>query len=392
MNNPKTILFLIFTAYFYSCATGSMEYRSCRAAANVEKDFERAESLCLEALEIEPENPQVPYFLATRIYKRKNNLDAMAKMLILSEKKATKEHDLSEPFSQEASLLNDIKFNYTLEFEEDGKKMLFFNKLIDAITLEKYSIWREFIIKGIDFEDNQDPVSAIQMYNKAKNILPNNSNTYIKLYSIYLNQNNIDLAKNAIYEGYKVDSTNVMINYYIGDIEGQMKNYKVSEKFYKYAADNAKDSKFMYGLLYSYIEQGKNQVAIEYSEKLLDQNPEDQNLTYNVAVLYQRLGIDELKAAEKDYKKLNNLDSPTIDLIKSTLDKFKDARKFLYESKSFFEFAYDLTLDNSGDFNEDDVNSQLDEIDTAQQEMKKYIKRLDTIYIPPLQELYREKK
>ena len=63
-----------------------------------------------------------------------------------------------------------------------------------------------------------------------------------------------------------------MINYYIGDIEGQMKNYKVSEKFYKYAADNSKDSKFMYGLLYSYIEQGKNQVAIEYSEKLLDQN------------------------------------------------------------------------------------------------------------------------
>ena len=119
---------------------------------------------------------------------------------------------------------------------------MFFNKLIDAITLEKYSIWREFIIKGIDFEDIQDPVSAIQMYNKAKNILPNNSNTYIKLYSIYLNQNNIDLAKNAIYEGYKVDSTNVMINYYIGDIEGQMKNYKVSEKFYKYAADNAKEN------------------------------------------------------------------------------------------------------------------------------------------------------
>ena len=171
-----------------------------------------------------------------------------------------------------------------------------------------------------------------------------------------------------------------------------MKNYKVSEKFYKYAADNASNPKFMYGLLYSYIDQGKNQIAIEYSEQLLEENPEDQNLTYNIAVLYQRLGQEALDSASEHYNKINSADNPSADLISTTLEKFKNARKYLYESKSFFEFAYDLTLDNSNKLDEIDVNRQLDEIDGAQKEMKKYIKRLDTIYIPDLQEKYRKVK
>jgi tetratricopeptide (TPR) repeat protein len=392
MINLRIIFLVLFSSYFYSCATGSMEYRSCRAAANVEKDYDRAESLCLEALQIEPDNPQVPYFLATKIYKRKNNYEAMAKMLNLSEKKATKEHDLTEPFSQEASLLKDIKFKYTVEFEEDGKKMLFFNKLLDAIALEKYSIWREFLIQGLEHEENEEAIKAIEMYNKAKNLIPSNSKSYIQLFNIYLNQNSIDQAKKIIYEAYEKDTSNVIINYYIGDLEGQMKNYKVSEKFYKYAADNASNPKFMYGLLYSYIDQGKNQIAIEYSEQLLEENPEDQNLTYNIAVLYQRLGQEALDSASEHYNKINSADNPSADLISTTLEKFKNARKYLYESKSFFEFAYDLTLDNSNKLDEIDVNRQLDEIDGAQKEMKKYIKRLDTIYIPDLQEKYRKVK
>ena len=108
--------------------------------------------------------------------------------------------------------------------------------------------------------------------------------------------------------------------------------------------------------------------------------------------MYQRLGIEEFKKADTNYKKIYNSDSPPIDLIRSTLDDFKNARKFLYEAKSSFEFAYDLTLDSSSELNEDNINSQLNEIDNAQQEMKKYIKQLDTIFIPPLQELYRQNK
>ena len=393
MINLRIIFFLLFTAYFYSCATGSMEYRSCRAAANVEKDYDRAESLCLEALEIEPDNPNVPYFLATQIYKRKNSYDNMAKMLKLSRNKATNDPDLESPFTMNKTDIPDgISFNNTFEYDDSDGKKIVFTKLIDAISLYEYNVWLDFYNQGIDFQTQKDYDSSLGMLNKAKLVNPNNQNTYIAISSVYLKINVLDSARKVLYEGYNIDSSNVMINYYIGDIESKFENFQKSEKHYKYAALNSNDPKIMNGLLYCYIDQGKNKEAIEYSQKLLDENPDDKNLIYNVAVLYQRLGIEEFKKADTNYKKIYNSDSPPLDLIRSTLDDFKNARKFLYEAKSSFEFAYDLTLDSSSELNEDNINSQLNEIDNAQQEMKKYIKQLDTIFIPPLQELYRQNK
>ena len=66
--------------------------------------------------------------------------------------------------------------------------MLFFNKLLDAIALEKYSIWREFLIQGLEHEENEEAIKAIEMYNKAKNLIPSNSKSYIQLFNIYLNK------------------------------------------------------------------------------------------------------------------------------------------------------------------------------------------------------------
>ena len=370
-----------------------MEYRSCRAAANVEKDFDRAELLCLEALEIEPNNPDIPYFLATQIYKRKNDNQAMAKMLKLARERAINNPDLESPFTMNSEdVPKDILFNDIFEYKDsDGKKFVF-SKILDAITLYEYNVWLDFYNQGIDFQSQKKYDSSLEMFMKAKSINPQNQNNYIAISSVYLIQKDLYSAKSILMEGYNIDSSNVMINYYIGDIESKLKNYIKAEKYYNFAALNSNDPKIMNGLLYCYIDQGKNKEAIEYSEKLLDANPENQNLTYNVAVLYQRLGIEELKKAEKNYKQINNSDSPSFDLISSTLDEFKTARKFLYESKSYFEFCYDLTLDNNENLNEEDINTQLNDIDSAQKEMKKYIKQLDSIFIPSIQEMYRQSK
>jgi len=389
----KIIFFVLFSTYFYSCATGSMEYRSCRAAANVEKDFDRAELLCLEALEIEPNNPDIPYFLATQIYKRKNDNQAMAKMLKLARERAINNPDLESPFTMNSEdVPKDILFNDIFEYKDsDGKKFVF-SKILDAITLYEYNVWLDFYNQGIDFQSQKKYDSSLEMFMKAKSINPQNQNNYIAISSVYLIQKDLYSAKSILMEGYNMDSSNVMINYYIGDIESKLKNYIKAEKYYNFAALNSNDPKIMNGLLYCYIDQGKNKEAIEYSEKLLDANPENQNLTYNVAVLYQRLGIEELKKAEKNYKQINNSDSPSFDLISSTLNEFKTARKFLYESKSYFEFCYDLTLDNNENLNEEDINTQLNDISSAQKEMKKYIKQLDSIFIPSIQEMYRQRK
>lgn len=70
-----TILFL------YSCFSSmSMEFNSARSYVRIENNLEQGEKWGLMALEIEPDNAQVPYFLAVEVYRPQKKYDKAAEM------------------------------------------------------------------------------------------------------------------------------------------------------------------------------------------------------------------------------------------------------------------------------------------------------------------------
>ena len=58
----------------------SMEFNSARSYVRIEDNLEEGESWALLALDIEPDNAQIPYFLATEIYRPQKNGKKMVEM------------------------------------------------------------------------------------------------------------------------------------------------------------------------------------------------------------------------------------------------------------------------------------------------------------------------
>ena len=58
----------------------SMEFNSARSYVRIENNLEQGEIWGLKALEIEPDNAQVPYFLAVEVYRPQKNYDKMGEM------------------------------------------------------------------------------------------------------------------------------------------------------------------------------------------------------------------------------------------------------------------------------------------------------------------------
>ena len=67
--------------FLYSCfGAMSMEFISARSYVRIEDNLEEGEKWALLALEIEPDNAQIPYFLATEIYRPQKNDEKMGEM------------------------------------------------------------------------------------------------------------------------------------------------------------------------------------------------------------------------------------------------------------------------------------------------------------------------
>ena len=70
MKHYSIIVLYILLLSLYSCSSASMEYRSAVTKVRTEKDLAGGEEWALKALIIDSLNAQVPYFMATEIYKK----------------------------------------------------------------------------------------------------------------------------------------------------------------------------------------------------------------------------------------------------------------------------------------------------------------------------------
>ena len=166
--------FLITIAY-----SRSMEFTSCKTYTNVEKNLEAAEEWGLKALEVEPDNSYIPFFIGQFIYrKQKRRLEAGKMFLDALNKSDTR---LESPFRiGKDTWINTVHqaitreaynwFNYGVEASEKGQyddaveHFMIASKLDSGLTGSCYNA-----IATIYYSNKKDLNKALEFIDIALN-------------------------------------------------------------------------------------------------------------------------------------------------------------------------------------------------------------------------------
>ena len=348
-------IYFIIILLLIGCSTTSMEFRSAKSAARAEKNLKRGEEWGLKALKIpsDQNNALVPYFLATEIYKPQEEWEKMAIMLDEALKR-NPEQKLETPFMWEDRPVITIK---------------------EGVQAYKEQEWTSIYNSGIDFYQNKNLDKAIDYLEIALLFLPEDGGTHGTLGALYLEKKNFNQAENILKKGIKLDPSNASLleisaTYYI-----QINDLINAEKTLIKALNISENpSNILRQLIFVQIDLEKYESAIEYSLQALRNFPNDPDIYYNVAVLYQKMGIKKFDSARNKYLIISN-DINKDDIVLNQIFKnFKESRKYFVDSKDYFLTVTDLNPD-------DQVSYE------AVKEIKKMLKQLDELFIPSVRDM-----
>ena len=332
-----------------------MEYLSATTAARSEKDLKRAEEWGLKALESPGCNPNTdayaPYFLATEIYLKQKKYRKMAAMLNIAEQR-NPDQPLERPFKLGTIPIETIEEGVNAYREQEWSTL--YNEAVDLISTNQFKRANEKIEIAISID-------------------PNRVKNYSTLAGIHLHNDNNMEALNVIKRGLEIDNTSPILNLMKADLLVQNNKLESAEKLYVKAIKYSDDpGPIMRKLLFVYIDMGRNEKAIDYSNELLDKYPNDPDLYYNVGVLYQRLTI-ELFDPTRELFLTTTTDSESATIIK-VYQSFRTSRQYAYNAKDYFLQASDLELDAN-------ISTS-----KAVSEMRKLMDQIDELFIPSIRE------
>tara|TARA_Y100000994_G_scaffold211137_1_gene185320 strand:- start:364 stop:1401 length:1038 start_codon:yes stop_codon:yes gene_type:complete len=336
-----------------------MEFRSAKSAARAEKNLQRGEEWALKALDIEPGNALIPYFLATEIYKPQERWDEMANMLNEAEKRNA-EQKLEKPIILDPD-------NITKE-----TLLLTVGQGVQAYREEAWTMIFNQAIELMNSGTNEIALGKLELCLKMDSSRPE---TYNALVGYYAEKGDLETARSYVQTGLDVNPTAELYEINAKLLQNQ-KLLKDAEGMYLKAMSLVTDDEKILGikkqLIFVYIDMNDNQKAIDISNELLDIYYDDPDLYFNVGVLYQRLATKIYDDAASAYLAFNNGDSK-ID-IPSMYNQFKECMSYGKQSKEKFLEANDLETEDTGSRE-------------AAAEMRKLVKQIKEIYLPSIEEM-----
>ena len=253
------ITLLIFTfLLIIGCSSTCMEYRSATTAARSEKNLQRAEEWGLKAMEMPECNPannaQAPYFLATEVYLPRKDYRKMGEMLTIAIHR-NPDQLLENPFKLGDTPIKTIAEG--VEAYREQEWVAIYNKTVNLIKRGK-----------VDKALKQIEIAILINHTKVEN--------YITMAKVYLENEDIKSAISSIDRGLEVDKKNSSLYQMKADIAAQNNELEKALTLYLNAVQYSNDpGPIMRKLLFIYIDLKKNQIAIDYSNELLDKYPDD---------------------------------------------------------------------------------------------------------------------
>ena len=343
MLNYLTIFsYILIALLITSCASGpsSVEFTSAKTKARSERNLKDAENYALQALSLEAhaQDAQVPYFLATEIYKPQKNWNKVIEMF-----------DEAMKRDPEAMLLQPLMY--------DNKPIY---KMQDQINIYyKNELWFILFNQAVKmYEDDFTDSEIIKLLELAMYVDPNNVKAYILLATTYNNNDNLNAAKELINNALKLESLPIeekaRVCSILAEFYKQENNYSEGINSYKQAYDLYNTIDDTEGIMSSMVGiLGLNLLledwlkSIQWAEKIYEDfylvsEENEIDILFNISLAYNNAASSYYNVAGEVF----NSDNPTRAALQESMNNYNIAFEYFDIARDFFMELEDMGSEN----------------------------------------------
>ena len=334
--------YILIALFLTNCASGpsSVEFTSAKTKARSERNLKDAENYALQALSLEAhaQDAQVPYFLATEIYKPQKNWIKVVEMF-----------DEAMKRDPEAMLLQPLMYNNEPIY-----------KMQDQINIYyKNELWFILFNKAVKiYEDDLTDPDIINLLELAMYVDPNNVKAYILLATTYNINDNLNAAKELINNALKLESLQVeekarlcsilaefykQENNYSEGIDSYMQAYD----FYKSIDDTDGVMSSMVGILGFNLLLEDWLKSIQWAEKIYEDfylvsEENEIDILFNISLAYNNAASSYYNVAGEVF----NSDNPTRAALQESMNNYNIAFEYFDIARDFFMELEDMGSEN----------------------------------------------
>ena len=334
--------YMLIALFLTNCASGpsSVEFTSAKTKARSERNLKDAEMYAIKALSIEThaQDAQVPYFLATEIYKPQKKWGKVIEMF-----------DEAMNRDPEAMLLQPLMYN--------NKPI---TRMQDQITIyyenELWFILFNQAIKAYD-NDSSDP-EIIRLLELAMYIDPSNVKSYILLATTYDSNKKIDESKNIVNRaldisgikgGDKANLCGIMAELYKQEenYTEAISSYQQAYDFYEELDEEEGMMSAMVAILSLNLLLEDWMQSIQWAEKIYEDfylinEDNEMDILFNISLAYNN-------AASSFYNKAGNVfnsDNPKRSELQESMNNYNIAYEYFDMARDYFMELEDMGSEN----------------------------------------------
>ena len=334
--------YILIALFLTNCASGpsSVEFTSAKTKARSERNLKDAENYALQALSLEAhaQDAQVPYFLATEIYKPQKNWTKVVKMF-----------DEAMKRDPEAMLLQPLMYNNEPIY-----------KMQDQINIYyKNELWFILFNKAVKiYEDDLTDPEIINLLELAMYVDPNNVKAYILLATTYNINDNLNAAKELIGNALRLESLQVeekarlcsiLAEFYKqeNNYSDGMDSYMQAYNFYKSIEDTDGVMSSMVGILGLNLLLEDWLKSIQWAEKIYEDfylvsEENEIDILFNISLAYNNAASSYYNVAGEVF----NSDNPTRAALQESMNNYNIAFEYFDIARDFFMELEDMGSEN----------------------------------------------
>ena len=303
---------------FVGCS--SQEYTSAKLYIQ-QQEWNKAEEFLIKAMEVEPENPEIPYQLGYNIYG-------------LQKKDWQK---MNQSFDKALAI-------------DPNKKILEQGKTVkEFVIMARTQFWAEMYNKGVaEFNeyrsapmDQKDTIlkMAINTFEISATIKTDEAQTYTMLSTCNHLAGNTDKSENYILKAVELTPNDANVNLTAGQIFMQKQEFETALPYVKKAVElEPSNTKSIRNLAQIYYDIGHLDESIQTYEVAINKETDPKvkaDLYFNLGILYNRVGNLE----EAEYNFTNSLDEnpDDVEAVMGMAQVFENAEKWRKAEKFYRE-------------------------------------------------------
>ena len=353
----KKYYIIILTILITLSYSRSMEFTSCKTYVKVEKNLNKGEEFCLLALDVEPDNSYIPFFMGQYIYRKQKKPLEAGRMFLKAKERPDKK--IENPYR-----VGKDQWIRTVHQAIEREAYNWFNYGVDANTSRKY----------------EDAIEHFKIASELDAKLT--GKCYSAISEIYFNNQEIDKALEFINQALdKTTDADIVLDLQINKAQYLRKNGQVEEALtiFESLSEESINVVAKNELFLIHMDNDDCKKSIEIGEPLFITMEEDPNvsmaklseLAFNIAACFNQ-------QADKSYNEIIEYlgaEEKNNELTELNLERSETVKDLYSSAKDYYRLSLDYDEDSSTTTKE------------YKKKMRKDIRKVDEQIIPALEGL-----